>query len=177
MGADPRTVPHKVWLEWEAQLQLKYIRLVRLNQNLIDLVWINRPPKNTNVITVHPPDYTGEKWRSKLKTLRKHLLKDQCDAMIVTALTEIAYLLNLRGSDFPYTPVFTVFLRSNRSTCYRILKRCKPFLGLPHSFSGRSIFVCESSQSQFGCYSTFEHRTLHHRMCQVSSLVCLFARL
>lgn len=95
-------------MEWESKLHLKYIRLVRLNRNLIDSVWFNRPPANTAPIVVQPLDYSGEKWQSKIKTLRKHLLKDHCDAMIVTSLTEIAYLLNLRGSDFPYTPVFTV---------------------------------------------------------------------
>lgn len=79
-----------------------------MSRNLIDSVWINRPPQNTELIKVHPLIYAGEKWQSKIKTLRKHLLKEHCDAMIVTSLTEIAYLLNLRGTDFPYTPVFKV---------------------------------------------------------------------
>lgn len=101
-------MPHKVWIEWEAKLQLKFIRLIRMNRNLIDLVWINRPPQNTELIKVHPLVYAGEKWQSKIEKLRKHLAKEHCDAMIVTSLTEIAYLLNLRGTDFPYTPVFKV---------------------------------------------------------------------
>lgn len=130
VGADPRTVPHKVWLEWEAKLQLKYIRLVRLNRNLIDLIWINRPPPNTDAIKVQPLDYAGEKWQSKLKTLRKHLIKDQCDAMIVTSLTEIAYLLNLRGTDFPYTPVFTSYLIVSHDEAYLYVNRAKVTLGV-----------------------------------------------
>lgn len=108
MGADPRTVPHKMWLEWEELLQLKFIRLIRLNHNLIDLVWLDRPKENTEVIKVHPIKYAGEKWQSKIQTLRKHLVDEQCDAIIVTSLTEIAYLLNVRGNDLPYTPVFKV---------------------------------------------------------------------
>lgn len=108
VGVDPRTVPHKVWLEWESELQLKFIRLVKLNRNLIDLVWIDRPPANTALIKVHPLEHAGEKWQSKLNKLRRKLVEDHCDGMVVTSLTEIAYLLNLRGNDLPYTPVFKV---------------------------------------------------------------------
>lgn len=116
MGADPRTVPHKKWLEWEDKLQLKFIRLIRLNHNLIDLVWLDRPKENTEVIKVHPIKYAGEKWQSKIQTLRKHLVDEQCDAIIVTSLTEIAYLLNVRGNDLPYTPVFKV---DKKHTCHK----------------------------------------------------------
>lgn len=108
MGADPRTIPHRQWMEWESYLQLKFIRLVRLSQNLIDNVWTERPQDSTVQIKVQPLEHAGEKWQTKIQTLRKHLLKERCDAMIVTSLTEIAYLLNLRGNDLPYTPVFKV---------------------------------------------------------------------
>ena len=103
-------MPHKIWTEWETELQLKYIRLVRLNENLIDNIWTDRPSESTAPIKVHPLEHAGEKWQSKIKTLRQQLLMDKCDAMIVTSLTEIAYLLNLRGGDFSYTPVFKVHL-------------------------------------------------------------------
>lgn len=108
VGADPRTIPHRVWMEWESYLQLKYIRLVRLSQNLIDNVWTDRPHDGSAAIKVQPLEHAGEKWQTKIKTLRKQLVKENCDAMIVTSLTEIAYLLNLRGNDLPYTPVFKV---------------------------------------------------------------------
>lgn len=95
-------------MEWETELQLKYIRLVRLSENLIDNIWTDRPSESIAPIKVHPLEYAGEKWQSKIKTLRNQLITDSCDAMIVTSLTEIAYLLNLRGDDFRYTPVFKV---------------------------------------------------------------------
>lgn len=95
-------------MEWETELQLKYIRLVRLSENLVDNIWTDRPSDSTAPIKVHPLEYAGEKWQSKLKTLRQQLIADSCDAIIITSLTEIAYLLNLRGEDFRYTPVFKV---------------------------------------------------------------------
>lgn len=81
---------------------------MKMNRNLVDLTWINRPPPNNNVIKVHYIEHAGEKWQSKLNKLRRKLIEDHCDAMIVTSLTEVAYLLNLRGNDLPYTPVFKV---------------------------------------------------------------------
>lgn len=95
-------------MEWESYLQLKYIRLIRISQNLIDNVWSERPDESLAPIKVHPIEHAGEKWQTKIQTLRKQLVKENCDAMIVTSLTEIAYLLNLRGNDLPFTPVFKV---------------------------------------------------------------------
>lgn len=99
-----------MWTDWEGRLQLKFIRLVRLSRNLIDLVWDSRPTESTDHLKVHPFIHAGEKWETKIRTLRKHLADDRCDAMIVTSLTEIAYLLNLRGNDLAYTPVFKAYL-------------------------------------------------------------------
>lgn len=157
MGADPRTVPHSVWLEWEAKLQLKFIRLIRLNHNLIDLVWLHRPKESTDAIKVHSMQFAGEKWQTKIEKLRKHLIEEKCDAMIVTSLTEIAYLLNLRGNDLPYTPVFKVSQRlifsfqkerkkrsTKNLTTFVTNELCSFFSGVSFSVSSRHIFVCES---------------------------------
>lgn len=45
----------------------------------------------------------GKKWTEKVIELRKELKKIHAEAMIVTALDEIAWLLNIRGRDIPYT--------------------------------------------------------------------------
>lgn len=86
----------------------RFIRLVRVNRNLVDIIWPERPRPPADLLQVHPVNYAGEKWQSKIETLRAQLVREQCDAMIVTSLTEIAYLLNLRGKDLPHTPAFKV---------------------------------------------------------------------
>lgn len=50
----------------------------------------------------------GKKWDSKLDDTREKIKAMGCDAMVVTALDEIAWLLNIRGYDIPYGP----FLKS-----------------------------------------------------------------
>jgi len=112
VGADPHLVPHSLWIEWERQLDGKLLKLVKINTNLVDHIWgSERPetPKN-QVIKVHEKRYAGEKWQDKVKELRKRLAHLGCDAMVVTSLTEVAYLLNIRGTDIPYTPVVKVGL-------------------------------------------------------------------
>lgn len=59
---------------------------------------------------MHPQIYAGEKWESKFDKLRAHLATYRADAIVLTSLTEVAYMLNLRGNDLPYTPVFKVKL-------------------------------------------------------------------
>lgn len=108
VGADPHIVPHHLWQQWELELQQKFIRLVRVNRNLIDMVWHDRPQPIGDEVHVQPYLYAGEKWQTKVRTLRDHLVRLRCDAIVVTSLTEIAYLLNLRGNDLPHTPVFKV---------------------------------------------------------------------
>lgn len=51
---------------------------------------------------------TGKKWEDKLDATREKIKAMGCDAMVVTALDEIAWLLNIRGYDIPYGP----FLKS-----------------------------------------------------------------
>lgn len=108
VGADPHIVPHYLWQQWESELHQKFIRLVRVNRNLIDLVWSDRPQPVEDDVHVQPLLYSGEKWQNKVTTLREQLVELRCDAMVVTSLTEIAYLLNLRGNYLPHTPVFKV---------------------------------------------------------------------
>lgn len=108
VGADPHLVPHFMWLNWEADLHRKYIQLVRIDRNLVDMVWANRPATVSDDVFVHNYHLAGEKWQSKVERLRSQLLEKRCSAMVVTSLTEIAYLLNLRGNDLPHTPVFKV---------------------------------------------------------------------
>lgn len=47
---------------------------------------------------------TGKKWENKLDAVREKIKAMECDAMVVTALDEIAWLLNIRGYDIPYGP-------------------------------------------------------------------------
>jgi Xaa-Pro aminopeptidase len=93
------------------------LEMVSLKDNLVDHVWADQRPKRTeNPVFVLDEKFTGESVASKLKRLREALT----GSFIVTALDEVAWLLNLRGNDIPYNPVFFsyVLVTPNDATLY-----------------------------------------------------------
>ena len=73
-------------------------------------VWENRPALPEDKIRIHPLEYAGESCRSKIQRLLAKAREAGCDAMLVTALDEIAWTLNLRGGDVECNPVFVSYL-------------------------------------------------------------------
>lgn len=96
-------------MKWENELTDKFLALTKINNNLIDQIWKpDRPEPMMVTIKVQEKSFAGEKWEDKIKELRKRLHHHNCDAMIITSLTEIAYILNIRSIDIPFTPVVKV---------------------------------------------------------------------
>lgn len=108
VGADPQTIPHFLWSKYDTHLHRKLIRLVKVSRNLVDEVWKDKPSPVNDPIFVHPIVFAGEKWQTKIMSLRLRLVETRSDAIIITSLTEISYLLNLRSNDLAHTPVFKV---------------------------------------------------------------------
>lgn len=74
---------------------------------MVDLAWGNeRPSPPHDKVFVHPIEYSGESHESKLEKVRQHLKEKDQFGVIVSALDEIAWLFNLRGSDVDCNPVF-----------------------------------------------------------------------
>ncbi|CAD6994422.1 xaa-Pro aminopeptidase 2 [Ceratitis capitata] len=110
VGVDPHHVPHHLWLRWQRELANRLLVLSRVNNNLVDMIWTNQPAPSNFTISVQERQFAGDKWEDKVEELRLKLQTFSCDAIIVTSLTEIAYLLNIRGMDIPYTPVVRSYL-------------------------------------------------------------------
>lgn len=72
-------------------------------------IWETRPALPLCPVKIHPLEFTGETTGEKLKRLRIQLSQINCTGMLITALDEIAWLLNLRGNDVHCTPVFVAF--------------------------------------------------------------------
>ena len=78
--------------------------------DLIDRIWNDRPGMPTEIIYEHVPKFAGAKREDKLKKLRNMIPWKKTDCLVVSALDEIAYLLNLRGKDVRCNPVFIAYL-------------------------------------------------------------------
>lgn len=78
--------------------------------DLISEIWQDRPPMPKGSIFKLDLQYTGESRAAKLKRVRQLLEKEQVDHYLLTQLDDIAWLLNLRGHDVPFNPVFIAYL-------------------------------------------------------------------
>ncbi|RUS34439.1 peptidase M24, structural domain-containing protein [Jimgerdemannia flammicorona] len=95
--------------------------LAPIEKNLVDIVWGDEkpvPPKNP--VVVHPLKYAGKSHLEKLASLREELARRNAHGVIVSALDEIAWLFNLRGSDVECNPVFFAYavVTNNKATLY-----------------------------------------------------------
>ncbi len=75
-----------------------------------DELWKNRPDIPTNPIEIHPLEYAGETCQSKIARLREALQQAGAEGTVVSQLDEIAWLLNLRGTDVHCNPVFVAYV-------------------------------------------------------------------
>ena len=78
--------------------------------DLLGALWPDRPPVPQSPIITLGEDLVGESRESKLTWLRKFLMQKDCDAILLTALDEIAWLLNIRGGDIEYNPYVLSYL-------------------------------------------------------------------
>ena len=94
----------------EQELATKGNITVRTDADPMAELWTDRPVIPDNMVSLHPLEYSGESTSSKVSRVRKQLLDCGADGLLVTALDEIAWVLNLRGSDVHCNPVFVSYL-------------------------------------------------------------------
>lgn len=85
------------------------VDFVPVRENLIDKMWSKFeeiPPSSESIIKTLDIKYCGEAVTSKVEKVANVLKSKNADGLIVSALDEVAWLLNLRGSDIDYNPVF-----------------------------------------------------------------------
>ena len=85
------------------------------NIDLADEVWKERPKLIPSPIYRLPPEVTGHSFQEKLTALQQKMASCKTDVIILTALEEIAWLFNMRGSDIEHTPVFYSFVAITRT--------------------------------------------------------------
>ncbi|EFX71626.1 hypothetical protein DAPPUDRAFT_59926 [Daphnia pulex] len=129
VAADPKLISFGHWLQWRNDLAVSDIWLDALPTNLVDDVWNDAKIESSNKPTcsssssakprpayVHDVAFAGQLWQDKVGAVRKELMTQKVDAVVVTTLDEIAWLLNVRGSDVANSPLVEgyVFLSLDR---------------------------------------------------------------
>lgn len=83
---------------------------MRTNLDPLAEIWKDRPSIPENPVEIQPLEYAGEDATSKIQRIRKALRTYHADGMLVSALDDLAWTLNLRGTDVHCNPVFVGYL-------------------------------------------------------------------
>jgi Xaa-Pro aminopeptidase len=101
---------------------------VRTNIDPLRLIWSDRPVIPENPVEIFPMAYAGESAHEKIGRIRQALRERHADGMLMAALDDIAWTLNLRGTDVHCNPVFVAYLliSSKDVTLYVNQKKLTP---------------------------------------------------
>lgn len=110
VGVDGMTCSAEMVEDLVADLRREGGITVRTNFDPLQQIWGDRPAVPSGKVSVYPLEYAGEDAVSKLARVRRALRQQHADGMLVSALDDVAWLLNLRGSDVHCNPVFVAYL-------------------------------------------------------------------
>lgn len=101
---------------------------VRTNLDVLEEIWDDRPALPEGAVCEHCMEYAGESRAEKLRRIRAALREVHADGMLVSALDDIAWTLNLRGSDVHCNPVFVSYLliAHDRATLFVDRRKLSP---------------------------------------------------
>ena len=109
IGFDGRTVTEQFVQTIVKETEAKQITFDG-SEDLVGLVWQERPSISTEPVWEVDVKYTGRSREDKISDVREKMREEKVDVLLLTALDEIAWLLNLRGNDVAYTPVFLAYM-------------------------------------------------------------------
>ena len=93
---------------------------LRTDLDPAETLWTDRPPIPKNKVEIQPLEFAGESAESKIERVRQALREQKAEGLVISQLDEIAWLLNMRGSDVHCNPVFVsyVLLTQNDVTLF-----------------------------------------------------------
>nr|XP_017532940.1 xaa-Pro aminopeptidase 1 isoform X4 [Manis javanica] len=161
VGVDPLIIPTDYWKKMAKVLRGAGHHLVPVKENLVDKIWTDRPERPCKPLLTLGLGYTGISWKDKVADLRLKMAERNVVWFVVTALDEIAWLFNLRGSDVEHNPVFFSYAVIGLETIMLFIDGDR--IGTPH--------VKEHLLFDVGLEA--EHRIQDHRCCMPYTPICI----
>ncbi len=84
--------------------------MLRTDLDPAEELWTDRPPIPKNKVEIQPLEFAGESAESKIERVRQALREQKANGILISQLDDIAWLLNLRGSDVHCNPVFVSYV-------------------------------------------------------------------
>lgn len=140
-----------------AELRQKGGITVRTNFDPLDIIWKDRPSIPDFPVEIQPLEYAGETLQSKISRIRKALRVLHADGMLVSALDDIAWTLNLRGTDVHCVPVFVSYLliSSNKVSLFVDERKLTPQVKAYLAENGVSLYKYNKVEDELRTYSEY----------------------
>lgn len=123
VGVNALATAHSSWQKLQKKFKDKNITL--LDEPLLQNIWTNRGEGKSSEIFVHPEKWAGKSVQDKLQAIREKLKENEANAHVITALDDVAWTLNLRGSDVDYNPVFLGYMCLSLENAYLFVDESK----------------------------------------------------
>lgn len=133
---------------------------LRTNFDALSLIWRNRPPIPENPVELYPMAYAGESAHDKIARIRQALRKEHADGMLVSALDDIAWTLNLRGSDVHCNPVFVSYLLISTNRVVLYINKVKLSQEIVDYLKAEGVEVAAYEDVKKGLKDYFEYNIL-----------------
>ena len=133
---------------------------LRTNFDPLKLIWKGRPAIPESPLEVFPMEYAGESCHDKIGRIRQALRENHADGMLMAALDDIAWTLNLRGSDVHCNPVFVSYLLISPKTVTLYINKVKLPSDVLDYLKAEDIKVEDYEQVENGLKKYFEYNIL-----------------
>ena len=133
---------------------------LRTNLDPLALIWTDRPPVPERPVEIYPLAYAGESAHDKIGRLRQALREQHADGMLMSALDDIAWTLNLRGSDVHCNPVFVSYLLISSTTVTLYINKVKLSPEVEAYLKTEGVGVDDYGNVEQGLRDYFEYNIL-----------------
>ena len=133
---------------------------LRTNLDPLKTIWPERPAIPENPVERYPLEYAGERCRDKITRIRKALREQHADGMLMSALDDIAWTLNLRGTDVHCNPVFVSYLLISTKDVTLFINKVKLTSEVEAYLKAEGVGVAPYEDVKKGLKDYFEYNIL-----------------
>ncbi|KII72114.1 putative Xaa-Pro aminopeptidase P [Thelohanellus kitauei] len=120
IGTDPSLITYGDWENYSVNLKRSGKLLLPIKPNFVDIVWeeMGKQKEELSRVFSYDIEFSGLSWQQKVKKIREAMTAKKSELLVLSALDEIAWLFNLRGSDVPHCPVFKAYALVTHQNIY-----------------------------------------------------------
>ncbi|GAM25885.1 hypothetical protein SAMD00019534_090600, partial [Acytostelium subglobosum LB1] len=164
IGMDSRLIAKSSYDKFRLAVEKANQKIITLEHNLVDHVRESLKSEEpvssypTEPVFFLPLEYSGKSSTDKIKEIRESLVREKADFVVITALDEVAWLLNLRGSDVTFNPVFLSYAIVGHTTAQLFINEQKVPADVRANLPGVEICSYDSIYSTLRSYSEQKKR-------------------